>query len=207
MFTTITDEEREDKGVSQLPDSPLITSTELKALFDSLGNLAIDKFITHIEEISADTGSSNIGVQKPTGYTATGTLQNLLDEMCTKLLDAYNKRHIHTNKEILDSIIETTKAAYDNLVVLLEGIEMIDNILTDEAVNIPTSHAVKTYVDRTVNAAPYVPENDLINRIYPVGSNYNAQSSINPGVIFGGTWREVTWQNDTSGLRHFIREA
>ena len=192
-FTTITEEEREDKGVTQLPDSPQITSNALKELFDSLGNLAIDKFITHIDEISDETACSNIGIEVPEGYAAVGNVQSVIDAIVAALNETKSLAHTHGNKDTLDSITATIKQNYDTLVAMFTGIQSVTNNLTDSQTTVPNSHAVVKGINDAVNGANYVRPNQLLDRIYPVGSVYSTTSStFNPSVTFGGTWNKIT---------------
>lgn len=205
MFTTITQAERDELGVSQLPDSPQITAARLKELFDSLGNLAIDKFITHIEEISANTAAGNIGVTVPEGYSAVENMQSLIDEIVLKLNETMNMRHTHANKDTLDAITSEIKTGYDNIVALLAGINTIQNNLSDSAQGIPNAHAVVDYVRTQINNAPYVKPTQLTDAIYPVGTVYQTTSaSFDPSSKFGGVW---SLRSTVSGVKSFERTA
>jgi hypothetical protein len=188
MFTTITQAERDPLGVSQLPDSPQITAAKLKELIDSLGNLAIDKFITHINEITDTTAAGNIGAVIPDGYNANENLQSLIDEIVTKLGTALMDRHNHANKETLDAISAEQKQSYDDLVALMSG-KSIQTTLSDNNAYIPTSHAVADYTKNAINNANYVKPNQVTDMVYPVGTIYQTTSqTFNPSSKFGGTW-------------------
>lgn len=205
MFTTIRQAERDELGVSQLPDSPQITAAELKRLFDSLGNLAIDHFITHIDEISAETAASNIGVTVPQGYTSSPLLQSLLNEIVLKLSGALADRHTHSNKDTLDGITADTKQSYDDLVALLNGIASIQTTLSDSNTYIPTSHAVATHIQGAIANASFVKPEQLLDDIYPVGSIYQTTSAtLNPTVKFGGVWE---LRSTESGIKKYERTA
>lgn len=204
MFTTITQAERDVLGVSQLPDSPQITAAKLKELFDSLGNCAIDHFITHIEEITDTTAAGNIGAVIPDGYDANENLQSLINEIVTKLGTALIDRHNHANKDTLDSISAEQKQSYDDLVAMLSG-KQIQTSLSDNNAYIPTSHAVADYTKNAVNNANYVKPDQLTDAIYPVGSCYSTTSStFNPSTKFGGTWSK---RSEVSGVITFERTA
>lgn len=205
MFTTITQAERDVCGVQQLPDSPQITAAALKELFDSLGNLAIDKFITHIDEIEDETAAGSIGVTVPAGYSASPLLQPLLDEIVLKIADNASAKHTHNNKETLDAITEAVKAGYDALTSLLNGIETIQTSLTDSVSGIPTSHAVVGYVATALNNSGFQKRNQVIDDIYPVGSVYQTTlSTFNPSEYFGGSWN---LKSTSGGIRTFERTA
>ena len=105
MFTTITDIERSRVGVSLLPDAPDMTSTDLKRQFDSTGNLAIDKFILHIDEITADSAADNIGAVVPDGVVSAPRVQPILDAIGVILGNLTTASHTHDNKAVLDDIL------------------------------------------------------------------------------------------------------
>lgn len=205
MFTTITQAERDELGVSQLPDSPQITAARLKELFDSLGNLAIDKFITHIDEITENTAAGNIGVVVPADYSAVENLQSLLDEIILKLNETMGMRHTHVNKDTLDAITSEIKTGYDNVVSLLTGITAIQTNLSDSTAYIPSSHAVADYVRTQIANANYVKPNQLTDAIYPIGTVYQTTSAtFDPNSKFGGVW---SLRSTVSGIKSFERTA
>ena len=68
-FDRITAKQREGKGVTDLPDTPNMTATDLQARFDSLANLALDTINLLMDALEAKTAASSIG-------TASGTLQS-----------------------------------------------------------------------------------------------------------------------------------
>lgn len=187
-FTTILDIERSDKGVSQLPDSPTISSTELKALFDSLGNLAIDKFITHIDEISAETGAGNIGAVVPEGFTGSKNVQAVINQLARKIVSLDGSSHQHNNLTELNGLTEDVIGSYNDLVTLLTGISEIESTLTNNATAIPTSRSVYLYIQSALASYPTAVQ--LFNTIYPVGSIYNTTNAVIP--FSQGTWSLVT---------------
>lgn len=187
-FTSILDIERSDKGVSQLPDSPLISSTELKALFDSLGNLAIDKFITHINEISAESGAGNIGAVLPEGFTGSKNIQSILNQVGRKINSLDAASHQHINLDVLNGLTEDVVTAYNNLVDLLAGIEEVESSLTNNAAAIPTSRSVYQYIQSVLSVYPTASQ--LFNTLYPVGTVYNTTSAVIP--FTQGTWTLIT---------------
>jgi hypothetical protein len=202
MFTTITDTERSTCGVSQLADSPNLTAAQLKEQFDSLANLAVDKFITHINEITAITAADNIGATVPGGILSMPTVQKILDAYAEHILGLEEAKHTHANKASLDAITAEVKASYDKLVTLFSAIEMVENLLSDNDKSVPTSHAVKAYID----TKGFMNKTTAINTFYPVGTVYSTNiSSFNPSSTFGGGWNTLTWPDDTSGLKHFVR--
>ena len=192
-FKKITDVERENKGVSDLPDSPLLTPQELKNRFDSLGNLAIDRFNAHIDELTDSTAAANLAAVVPEQYTAVGNVQAILLAMANALQPAREHEHTHANKATLDAITSDTKTGYDNLVNIFNGITQIINTLADSANSIPTAHAVSIAISVAINNAPFVKSNQLFGLIYPVGSVYSTtNANFNPETAFGGTWNKIS---------------
>lgn len=68
-FDRITAKQREGKGVTDLPDTPNMTATDLQARFDSLANLALDTINLLMDALESKSAASSIG-------TASGTLQS-----------------------------------------------------------------------------------------------------------------------------------
>lgn len=64
-FTTITDNELVNMGVTGLPDTPELTTEEMQAQFDEYPQFLKDKFKTHITELEANTAAADIGMEVP----------------------------------------------------------------------------------------------------------------------------------------------
>ena len=60
----ITSADRADKGVTGLPDTPGLSTGDMQARFDSLGNLAIDKFNAVVDSVGG--GITNDDTKLPT---------------------------------------------------------------------------------------------------------------------------------------------
>lgn len=188
-FRKITAEDRADKGVTGLPDSPNMTTASLQERFDSLGNLAIDKFNAHVDELSATSAANNVGVSVPSTLVANPNLQSVVNTLAQAVNTLQGDSHSHSNKATLDSITAAVYASWNAVVNLLEDITAIQTALTDSNVSLPTSHAVKDYVDNADVSAK------AINAAYPIGSVYQCVSTANPGSVFGGTWTQIGYDN------------
>ncbi len=154
-FTTIESSELTDKGVSSLSDTPEMEASDLKERFDSLGNLAISKFQTHIREIEAETGAGSVGAKVPAGLNASANTQSIIDAiyLLVKTLNEYH--HNHGNKDVLDLITDDVKQSYDNLTTLFNTITEVENVVTDSPNKIPTSSAIMTLTrDLMLNGVP-----------------------------------------------------
>lgn len=98
-FKKITSEDREGKGVSGLPNTPNLTPTQLQEQFDSLANLAIEKFNEFIAALEAASAAKNIG-------SADGTVQNDLTALRQSMSTVYQR---------LGSLEATTTATQNSL--------------------------------------------------------------------------------------------
>lgn len=78
-FTNITDEELEGKGVTGLPDTPGLSTTEMQQKFDEYSVFLKDKLKTLITELEAEAGALNIGATVPENITADGNIQSILN--------------------------------------------------------------------------------------------------------------------------------
>lgn len=185
-FTTITEEQQSSMGVSGLPDTPELDTSDMQAKFDELGNAAIDLLQTHIAELEASNACSNIGCTAPTDITASeATLQSVLNAIARLTVNDHGNAHTHANKEVLDAITQAVKDTYDSIASVLGTVQTFDtDTLVSSALSIPSSKAVATYVT-AFNIAQ-----KLLAQVYPVGSIYIGSSS--PAVFLGGTWVEVT---------------
>lgn len=201
MFNKITDEMRLGKGNVGLPDTPGLTTPEMQAKMDELGNLAIDGHNAHIDELAATTAASNVGAQVPSGLTANENVQSILTALSVSARDTASVKHSHANKTVLDSITETVKDGYDLLVNTLAGIESVESTITDSNSAIPTSSAVVAYV-----AAQNIAQK-VINAAYPVNSVYSTTSNLNPLSILGyGSWTKIG-STDLEGVSRYVRTA
>lgn len=200
-FSTITSEDTDGLGNVGQPDTPDLTTTEMQELLDSLPNMIIDKFNEHIEELEATTAAAYIGASVPSTLTASANIQSIITAMASRLNTAYTNNHTHSNKDVLDTITETNKTAYDSLVNVLGTIDTLQSTLTSSSTAIPTSAAIVSYVasanisTRAANAA------------WPVGSVYSTTLSTTPDSILGvGTWTLLDEETvDTYTISRYVR--
>lgn len=197
-FEKITAEERAGKGNFGMPDTPALTTSEMQEQMDSLANLAIDKFNELIDALNAESAATNIGAEVPTGITAQPNMQSVLNAMVTTLKLCNDDRHAHLNKEALDTISTEALKGYDRLASLFALITVIASSITDNEAAIPTSAAVKSYVDN------YDLTQKIRNAALPVGIVVSVVG-VNPTVIFGGTWSLI--DTDANNVSRYVRTA
>lgn len=197
-FTKITSEDRQGKGNVGQPDTPLLTTTEMQEQMDSLANLAIDKFNDFIDALNAATASNNIGCQVPYGLTAQENLTSVLNAITAETATSISLRHTHANKATLDAISPALLENISALLLLFVNISAIDVILSDSSTSIPTSQAVKNFVEG------YNYKNIIKNAIYPIGSCYQT-TLVSPDTIFGtsGAWQLLS--TDSNGVQTWRR--
>lgn len=197
-FEKITPEDRANKGNFGMPDTPALTTSEMQEQMDSLANLAIDKFNDLIDVLNSAVAATNMGAEVPTGITAQPNVQSILNAMVTTLKLCSDDRHAHLNKTVLDGISEEKIADYDRLSSLFALILLVTSTVTDNEQAIPTSAAVKSYVDS------YDLTQKIRNTALPVGIVVSVVG-INPTVIFGGTWSLV--DTDANNVSRYVRTA
>ena len=117
-FTKITTEDKSEKGVSDLPDTPNLTATQLKERFDSLALLAIDAINRLIDELQATSAASKIG-------TANGTLQSWMSSCQTAVQQ--NTRNISANSLAITSLETDTSNLAEQISTLKTGHESLAN--------------------------------------------------------------------------------
>lgn len=197
-FEKITPEDRAGKGNFGMPDTPTLTTSEMQEQMDSLANLAIDKLNELIDALNDVVAATNMGAKVPTGITAQPNVQSILNAMVTTLKLCSDNRHAHLNKTVLDGISEEKIADYDRLSSLFALIMLVTSTVIDNEQAIPTSAAVKSYVDN------YDLTQKIRNTALPVGMVVSV-IGINPTVIFGGTWSLV--DTDANNVSRYVRTA
>ena len=195
-FSKITEQDREGKGNVGLPDTPNLTTSEMQEQMDSLPNLVIDKFNEFIDAINANTGAINLGATVPPGITAQANVQSILNAMVTNLALCVSAKHTHENKGTLDMLTSDKLEAYDRLVTLLESINEVQQNLTNSSIALPTSAAVRAFVDN------YDMRTKILAAAYPVGSVYSS-TGVDPTTVFGGSWSLI--DTDGQGVKRFVR--
>ena len=116
-FTKITTEDKSEKGVSDLPDTPNLTATQLKERFDSLALLAIDAINRLIDELQATSAASKIG-------TANGTLQSWMSSCQTSVQE--NTRNISANSLAITSLETDTSNLAEKMSTATANIDNLD---------------------------------------------------------------------------------
>jgi hypothetical protein len=199
MFDKVTAQDRANKGNVGLPDTPNMTANELQERMDSLPNLGIDKLNELIDGLNAETAAGNIGMVVPNGVTTTQTtIQAVINAIVLDWSLNTANRHSHSNKDTLDTITSTMLDNYSALVTLFTGIESIAQAVSNNNSAIPTSKAVKDFVDA------YDIKSKVLAVAYPVGVIYSTKGTA-PGTLFGGTWSVL--DTDTQGVTRYLRTA
>lgn len=199
MFDKVTAQDRANKGNVGLPDTPNMTANELQERMDSLPNLGIDKLNELIDGLNAETAAGNIGMVVPNGVTTTQTtIQAVINAIVLDWSLNTANRHTHSNKAVLDTITSTMLDNYSALVTLFTGIETIAQAVSNNNSAIPTSKAVKDFVDA------YDIKSKVLAVAYPVGVIYSTKGTA-PGTLFGGTWSVL--DTDTQGVTRYLRTA
>lgn len=188
MFSKVDKSKIAAAGVIPLPDSPLLQPAALKAKFDEKGDMALEAFNNHIDEISDTTGALNIGIRTPNGITANPNIQGNIDALALIALLNQQSRHSHVNKTVLDTITQGNKEDYDRISLLLQSITRIRNEITvgsASKADLPTTQAVAQFV-RNYDYASI-----LIDVFYPVGTVYYSTTATNPSGSMGGSWTKI----------------
>ena len=200
-FTKITSADRVGKGNTGLPDTPLLTTTEMQEQMDSLPNLAIDKFNSFIDELEAETASQSIGCEAPVGITVVQkTLGNVLTAVAAMATASNSLKHSHDNKASLDALTSDLVTQLTEIATILSGIETIEANITDTNAALPTSKAVMNYV---ANANI---KGNILNTIYPIGAIYQT-TTTDPDTLFGtsGKWTLINTSYD--GIKTYKRTS
>lgn len=197
-FDKVTTQDRAGKGNTGLPDTPALTTAEMQEQMDSLANLAIDKFNEFIDALNAATAAISVGCEVPDGITAQENVQSVINAMVTTLALCNGVKHSHSNKSVLDGISDLSIGSYNDLVTLFAGITAVDHTLLANDGLIPTSLAVKNFVDN------YDLSTKVRNVVYPVGCVYST-TGTSPTTLFGGTWTLL--DTDSAGVKRYERTA
>ena len=145
-FNRVTDADKDDKGVTGLPDTPNMTTADLQARFDSLGNLGLDKLNQLMDELEDTTAAGNIGIKCPSTVAAGNTLQAVINALANYTDKNTTNSHTHSNKDVLDGISADSKTGWDKTSQKFSDIESVQNVITDAENAIPSSHAVYSLV-------------------------------------------------------------
>lgn len=195
-FQKITESDRAGKGNVGQPDTPNKGVTEMQEQMDSLANLAIDKFNELVDALNALTAATNMGAEVPEGLTALPNVQSIINSMGTNLVLNTNARHSHNNLETLETITVEALQHYDSLVSVFTGIALVEQLLSNNPAAVPSSAAVKAFVD------DYDYRSKVLNIAYPIGAVYCTKGS-SPTTLFGGTWNLL--DTDAVGVKRYER--
>lgn len=184
MFTKVDEAEIRAAGVTPLTDSPTLPPAQLKEKFDQKGDMALEAFNNHIDEISANTAASNIGAAVPSGVTAAETVQAILGGLALLAVPADAVKHTHENKAVLDGITSGQLAGYDAIVTNYGSIAPETSLSPLSNTNVPTSKAVADYFGMLGSS--------IFDISHPVGSVVFCETGVAPATLYGyGTWTSV----------------
>lgn len=147
-YKKVTEADRVGKGVSGLPDVPQLTTGDMQAKLDELGNLSIDALNNLIDELESSKGADSLGAKVPTGINAEPNVGSILVAYGLLLNNLGSKAHEHSNSDVLNSITLLVKKEYDRVASILNAVNSFDNGVIDDAGSIPTGHAIVSYVSR-----------------------------------------------------------
>lgn len=146
-FSKITSADLADKGVASLGDTPDIEASKLKERFDSLGNLAIERIKLLVSELEAQTGAVNTGAVVPTGLSASGNVQSIINAMYLLIKELKLASHQHTNGETIDLISTDFVDSVNKLERIFAAINAVDkSTVSDSEDRVPSSAAVLKYL-------------------------------------------------------------
>lgn len=143
-FDKVTAEDRTDKGVTDLPDTPNMTATELQARFDSLANLAIDSLNNLIDALGKSSAASSIGTSYGTVQKTFTTHKGYIDTLLNRMSTAETKiKELSTDASDMDEI-------QTELVKVKSDINALNNSLIDKDERISDNEtditSLKSYV-------------------------------------------------------------
>lgn len=199
-FTKITDEDKVGKGNTGLPDTPLLTTTEMQEQMDSLPNLAIDGVNRLIDELENVYGAQSIGMTVPPAVTAQPNVYSIINALALLVTSTLNAKHYHANKTVLDNITTQFLTDANSIVSMLSNIDEIQGYLVSDSTAIPTSAAVANFVEN------YNYKNIIKNAIYPLGSVYTT-TTISPDQIFGTISDWTLIKTDSDGVKYYKRTS
>lgn len=146
-FTTITTADLVNKGVTSLADTPDMEASELKQRFDSLGNLCVEKIRALVSELEAETASISLGCSVPQGIQSAQNVQAIINALNVIVQQNAQNRHNHQNMDVLNTLTEEDKAAYDETVLKFDSITSVQSTLHNSDSEIPTSGAIIRYIN------------------------------------------------------------
>lgn len=200
MFDKISEDIIQNGGVKSLPDSPQLQPAALKAKFDEMGDTACAAFNHFIDQISAaQTGALNVAATAPTGISASGNVQAILNVIAGIAVACDADKHSHLNKTTLDTITSETWGQVGDLLTLMSAVQSIgaNSMTPTSPTELPSSKAVAAYLTSQVSA--------IKSEVYPVGAVVWTDGTA-PATVYGfGTWTQI--ETELEGLAAWKRTA
>lgn len=145
----ITSADRLDKGVYGLPDTPGMTTAAIQERFDSLGNLAIDKFNALVEAASdvIDGSDTKFPTNKAVEDYISGEGGAIIDDTTPSLHKAYSSQKVENMfSDVASRVIDDTEPLSNKTYSSEEIEEKLSNIPSPESIiDDDTASADKTY--------------------------------------------------------------
>lgn len=210
-FTKISEVDKTGKKITELSDIPDLTADELKARFDSFPNMIVEKHNELIYELESENAATNIGATAPEGITpSNNTMQEVVNAVAKEALKKQDteegkglstndysdeekqkvdlntqSRHSHSNKNVLDSITSTVKAAYDKIVEMLNSITEVSDTVKNSSSSLPTGKAIVSYVEKLGGG-------DMQKSVYDADNDGVVDDSAKLGGFLPSSFQKVT---------------
>ena len=133
----ITSADRLDKGVYGLPDTPGMTTAAIQERFDSLGNLAIDKFNALVEAASdvVDGSDTKFPTNKAVEDYISGEGGAIIDDTTPSLHKAYSSQKVENMfGDVASRVIDDTEPLSNKTYSSEEIEEKLSNIPSPESI-------------------------------------------------------------------------
>ncbi len=133
----ITNADRLDKGVYGLPDTPGMTTAAIQERFDSLGNLAIDKFNALVEAASdvVDGSDTKFPTNKAVEDYISGEGGAIIDDTTPSLHKAYSSQKVENMfGDVASRVIDDTEPLSNKTYSSEEIEEKLSNIHSPESI-------------------------------------------------------------------------
>lgn len=143
----ITSADRLDKGVYGLPDTPGMTTAAIQERFDSLGNLAIDKFNALVEAASdvVDGSDTKFPTNKAVQDYISGEGGAIIDDTTPSLHKAYSSQKVENMfGDVASRVIDDTEPLSNKTYSSEEIEEKLSNIPSPESIIDDTTASTDT---------------------------------------------------------------
>ena len=156
-FTKITSEDRADKGVSGLPDTPDMTAAKLQERFDSLANLAIDAINRLAHELGLASAASKIGTSNGTLQSWIATDRTSIEKLTNDISDLNSAiSSLNTTlSELNTSHLNLCKQYYETDHVP-QSLMNINNVIGDEKTNDTILRRLKILENIVLDSSQYI---------------------------------------------------